>query len=210
MNVVTRASLAIVMLAAVSTAAQAQTPLAITSTGRGIATVAVTTAFVKVDTVGIDDQTDFRNALSGAGVDGIIVDPTPDVDYGGSFDSKFVAFRGRILNAAPARLRDAQSAISSFAGGHPSMGVIRITFYGPSTACAEIEQRARDAAFTDARHRGEEIAAENHEHLGAQLAATETGGCPPPGPFGGAFAIDAATMIMRVPVAETVTYAALK
>jgi hypothetical protein len=209
MNVATRASLALVILAAVSTAAQAQTS-PITATGRAIATVTVTTALVKVDTVGIEDQTEFRSALSAAGIDGIIVDVTPDVDYGGSFDSKFAAFRGRILNAAPARLRDAQSAISSFAGVHPSMGIIRITFYGPSTACADIEQRARDAAFIDARHRGEEIAAENHQHLGAQLAATETGGCPPPGPLGGALAIDTATMIMRVPIAETVTFAVSK
>ena len=89
-------------------------------------------------------------------------------------------------------------------------GVTGVHYFGLAADCPAIEARAREAALADARRRAEAIATNGSVRLGERTTVVEGGGCPRPGPFGGAYAIDTETLSMSVPVSETVTYAIAK
>lgn len=205
-------AVALLLLAGLPMAAVGQTSIApkdppppgITATGKGVATASVTTALVRVIARGVTDEAQLLTALKSAGVE------DASLDKGGSNGYGAIAVRGRLSNATPAKLDAITQAVRTFAQAHPPTPLLDVHFYGPAADCPAIEQRAREAALADARRRAGALATSARLRLGDQVAVAETGGCPQVGPSGGANAIDATTISMRVLVNETVTFAIAK
>jgi uncharacterized protein YggE len=188
------------------TQAPSQPPPVITATGHGIANAVVTTALVRVVAGGVADESGLVEAIRAAGVENPVAErgrPRPD-------GVALLGIRGRVSDATHARLDAVAAAVTRYGKTHSGTSIVDIRFYGTAADCPAIEQRAREAALADARRRARAIAETNSTPLGAQLAVAETGGCPRVGPSGGAFAIDVATMSMRVVVEQTVTFATMK
>ena len=201
---------AILILAGLPLAAASQTTpqtdlmAGIRATGRGVATGTVTSALVRVSARGVSDGNDFLAAIKSAGVE----DAALDLGTAGSGSMMFV--RGRLPNVTRAKIDAVTAAATEYSRTHVPVLIAEVRFYGPAADCPTIEQRAREAALTEARRRANAIASASNQRLGAQIAVREDGGCPQVGPSGGANALDISTLSMRVIVDETVTFAIVR
>jgi hypothetical protein len=113
--------------------------------------------------------------------------------------------RGIISNATPGKLAALQRTADSFVGAHNG-ALVNIVFVGAAAECAAIEAQARERAIAallrDARQKAQQAALT----LGAPSGIEESGGCPVPGPIGGASVIDANTLKMEVTVKENADF----
>ena len=172
-------------------------------TGKALVSSPVATALVRIviHQLGDDDGNGMLARVKVAGIDGATI------DEGGGTGPGTLLVHGRLTGITRAKLDAVSQAVRDYAANGPLHQLTVAQFYGLAADCPAIEQRAREAALADARRRAEAIAAFDNLRLGDQLAVSESGGCQPPGRFGGSFAIDVETLSMRVGVDETVTFA---
>jgi len=135
---------------------------------------------------------DLLAALRAAGVE------NPALDQGRGA----LLVHGRFSIITRARVDAILQAASDYGKANPSMMITEVSFYGLAADCPAIEQRAREAALADARRRADAIAASGNSHLGDQVAVTEDGGCPRPGPFGLGSNFAMFPSLIRVPIAR--------
>jgi uncharacterized protein YggE len=176
----------------------------VTVTGLAKASGPVTGANVIVLLHGTSvDANGLRDALTKAGVTGVIPDPS----LLGTLP-KFVGLRGRMPSATRADIDAATAAVNAYVKAHSETTIVRLAFVGLAADCPEIAAKARTAALADAHDRAENVAAGTGTRVGSVVSVTETEGCRPGGPLAGAYQIDVQTLLMTVPLKETVTYVA--
>ncbi len=90
---------------------------------------------------------------------------------------------------------------------HPGTALDNVRFTAHIDDCNAVEQRARTAAFAEAKRRAEAIAALNGVLIGEPTTINENGGCLSYGGPGPGVPLDVSTMTASVQIYENVTYA---
>jgi len=206
--------LAVLALAVLPAAASAQAgprvigpEPGITVQGHGAVKVAVKTLLFAASARGNVDEKSALAAMRAAG----IVDPLL-----GSYGPTIVRgnptlLRGTIPSVTQEKLDKIGAAATEYMRQHSGTTIENITFTPRLDDCAASEQAARVAAFADARHRAQAIAALAGLAIGGVGAVSEFGGCPTAdgqqfGPAGQTF--DLGTLTATVTVNETITFTA--
>jgi hypothetical protein len=128
-------------------------------------------------------------------------------------------FRGLIHDATPERLSALERAAKAFPATHAGAVVDAVQFYGDVADCPALEANARVAAVSDAKRRAQALATLTGVAVGPATNISESGGCGSFSAFAGfpgnffpnnAFPIDPQTLMMRVNMTESMTFALVK
>jgi uncharacterized protein YggE len=178
----------------------------ITVQGHGSVRVPVKTLQFVAVTRGNVDEASVLAALRAAGV----VDPSMGPLGAQVSANAPTVLRGTIPVASSEKLEHIVKAAGDYVHEHPGTTVESISFAPQLDDCAAAEQAARTTAFSDARRKGEAIAALAGLSIDGVRAVTETAGCPvpPEGPqFGQSPGFDLGALTTSVSVTDTVTFA---
>lgn len=208
--------LAVAALVLLPPAASAQVPIlrsgmpaapgGITVQGHGAVRYPVKTVQFSAQVRGAADEAGVIAAMRAAGIDDPVVGPAGAQLSRGNQS----VLRGTIRDVSRAKLDRIGAAAAQYIAAHPGAALDGVNIFATPEECAAHEPGARSAAWDDARHKADAIAALTGVSVDGVAAVSEAGGCPygidpSMGGFGSA-QLDLARLTAYVTVIETVTF----